>query len=157
MLMRSCLYAASVAAVMSSPWAATAQEAKVGALRCDVDPGMGMIVASQKEMHCVFVSQNGHVEHYRGSIEKFGVDVGATDRGQLIWDVYAPTERPHKGALAGDYAGVGASVTLGPGIGANAMVGGNDRSFALQPVSVQTQTGVNVAGGVTAITLRAFR
>jgi hypothetical protein len=108
-------------------------------------------------MQCVFTSQNGRRERYRGSIGKFGVDIGGTDRGQLAWDVFAPTGRPLKGALSGDYAGVGASVTLGPGIGANAMIGGNDQTFALQPVSVQTQTGANVAGGVSAMSLRSYR
>jgi hypothetical protein len=29
------------------------------------------------------------------------------------------------------------------------LVGGSDRTFTLQPISVQSQTGVNVAAGVT--------
>ena len=158
MSIRSCHYVASVAALLlSSSFALAVEDVKVGALRCNVDAGMGMIVASQKDMQCVFTSQNGRREHYRGSIGKFGLDLGGTDRGQLAWDVFAPTGRPLKGALNGDYAGVGASVTLGAGIGANAMVGGNDQTFALQPVSIQTQTGANLAGGVSAMSLRSYR
>ena len=33
------------------------------------------------------------------------------------------------------------------GVGANILVGGKD-SFSLQPVSVQTQKGLNIAGGI---------
>jgi hypothetical protein len=157
MLMRSCLYAASVAAMLSSPVGVSAQEAKVGLLRCNVAPGMGMIVASQRDLSCVFVSDRGRRERYFGSIDRFGLDLGPTNAGQLAWEVFAPTVRPPRGALAGEYTGVGASVTLGEGVGANAMIGGNSRSVELQPVSIQTQTGANVAGGISSLTLRPFR
>jgi hypothetical protein len=34
-------------------------------------------------------------------------------------------------------------------------VGGTGRSFVLQPVSIEGQVGVNIAGGVTTVTLEA--
>jgi hypothetical protein len=34
------------------------------------------------------------------------------------------------------------------------MVGGAGHQFALQPLSVQTQTGLDLAGGVSSMTLR---
>ena len=34
---------------------------------------------------------------------------------------------------------------VGGGVGANALVGGSDRSFALQPLSIQVQTGLDLA------------
>ncbi|MGO9389037.1 DUF992 domain-containing protein [Rhodoblastus sp.] len=158
MLTRSCLYAASVAAMLSSPLGAAAQEAaKVGLLRCNVAPGMGLIIASQRDVSCIFYSDNGRRERYAGSIGRLGLDLGPMGPGQLAWEVFAPTARPYRGALAGEYEGVGASVTLGEGVGANALVGGNGRSFELQPVSVQTQTGANVAGGIENLTLRPLR
>jgi len=67
----------------------------------------------------------------------------------LAWDVFAPSEGPEPGALAGDYVGVGASATAG--------VGANVRSITLQPLSVQAQTGLALAGGVAALTLRPGR
>ena len=88
----------------------------VGALRCEVSGGLGLIITSSKEMQCVFTSARGHREHYYGTIRKFGLDIGATDQGVLAWDVFAPSEGPERGALAGDYAGVDASATLGPGL-----------------------------------------
>jgi uncharacterized protein DUF992 len=58
-----------------------------------------------------------------------------------------------RGALAGTYAGLGAQATAGAGVGANALIGGTGRSFSLQPLSIQGQTGINIAGGITTVTL----
>ncbi|MGO9771846.1 MAG: DUF992 domain-containing protein, partial [Roseiarcus sp.] len=112
------------------------------------------IITSAKEMRCVYTSSHGYSERYYGTIRKFGLDIGATGRGVLAWAVFAPTAGPRRGVLAGDYAGADASVTVGAGLGANALVGGFDRSFALQPLSVEVQSGVALAAGVASMTLR---
>jgi Protein of unknown function (DUF992) len=39
-------------------------------------------------------------------------------------------------------------------VGANVLVGGSNRVFTLQPVSVQAQTGLNIAAGVSRFELR---
>jgi hypothetical protein len=151
--MRTILLAAATAAALTSP--AFAERVKVGELRCEVAAGMGMIIGSSKEMECRYSSSDGlYREMYHGRIKKFGIDIGHTDRGVLIWEVFAPTAGPLHGALAGDYAGVGASATVGVGVGANAMLGGSHREFALQPLSVQGQTGLDIAAGVSSLTLR---
>jgi hypothetical protein len=158
MLTRSCLLAAAFAAAVLSPSFAQAQDqVKVGSLRCEVAPGIGAIIVSQRDLHCVFTSMSGHRERYAGAVGRFGLDVGATEAGLLTWDVYAPISGRPKGALAGEYGGVGASLTLGAGLGANAMVGGSATTVTLQPVSFETQTGVNVAGGLSTMTLRPMR
>lgn len=145
--------AAAVVAAFVSP--AYAEQVKVGQLRCEVAAGLGMIIASSKEMECRYVSENGrHTELYHGRINKFGLDIGGTDRGLLVWDVFAPTAGPLRHALVGDYTGLGANATLGVGLGANALLGGSSRQFSLQPISVQTQTGLNVAAGVASMSLR---
>ncbi|MGH6795791.1 MAG: DUF992 domain-containing protein [Methylocella sp.] len=158
MNIRAILRAASIAVLIAGAQAAVAQQGvKVGTLRCEVSGGLGLIITSSKEMRCVFTSARGHREHYYGMIRKFGLDIGATDRGVLAWDVFAPSVGPKRGALAGDYAGVGASATVGAGVGANALVGGSGRSFTLQPLSIQAQTGLDLSGGVAALTLRPGR
>ena len=48
----------------------------------------------------------------------------------------------------------GAEATVGLGLGANALVGGFRKSINLQPISVQAQTGLNVAAGVQSLHLR---
>ena len=75
--------------------------------------------------------------------------------GHLVWGVVTAASGVPKGALAGTYAGVGANASLGVGAGANVLVGGSDKAFSLQPVSVEGQQGINIAGGVTTVTLVA--
>jgi hypothetical protein len=125
---------------------------RVGDITCNVASGWGFVFGSSKDLHCTFRG-NGHIEHYTGSISKFGVDIGYTEGGVLVWGVFAPTSDMRKGALAGDYVGGSAQITAGLGVGANALVGGFDKSFALQPVSVEGSKGLNVAAGVGSISL----
>src|SRR3984893_8594905 len=155
MNIRAILFAATFTlAVPAGDTALAQQNVRVGRLRCNVSGGLGLIITSSKEMSCVFTSARGHHERYYGTIRKFGLDIGATDRGVLAWAVFAPSEGPKRGALAGDYGGVTASATLGAGVGANVLVGGSNSSFTLQPLSIQAQTGLALAGGVAALTLR---
>jgi hypothetical protein len=152
----SCV-AALVAAVACAQTATAQENVKIGALRCDVAAGLGLIVASTKEMRCAYHSLQGYTERYYGTIKKFGLDIGQTNKGVLAWDVLAPSMGPRRGALAGDYVGVSASATLGAGVGANALIGGFGRSITLQPLSVEAQTGLALAAGVASLTLRAGR
>jgi hypothetical protein len=150
------LCAVSVAVLTTTAQTAVAQPLlKIGALNCEVSGGLGLIITSSKEMTCLFTSVSGYQEPYAGTIRKFGLDIGATDKGVLAWDVFAPSAGPEPGALAGDYVGVDASATVGVGFGGNALVGGFNRSITLQPLSIQAQTGLALAGGVAALTLRA--
>ena len=76
----------------------------------------------------------------------------------LRWRVLAPTGNVYApGVLAGDYNGVSAEATVVVGAGANLLVGGSNRTYTLQPLSVQAQTGLNVAAGVTSFQLRAAK
>jgi hypothetical protein len=69
-------------------------------------------------------------------ISKFGLDIGYTEGGVLIWMVLAPTAMLRPGDLAGNYGGATASATVGIGVGAYALVGGSMNSIALQPLSI---------------------
>jgi hypothetical protein len=136
---------------------ATAQEAgrtRVGTLTCSISPGVGMIIGGQRQLGCIFASARGRArEAYQGTVGTLGLDIGATSGGQLTWAVVAPTTL-RRAALAGTYAGATAGATVGAGVGANVLVGGSDRTVALQPVSVQAQTGMNIAAGVSTMELR---
>jgi hypothetical protein len=150
---------AMVAAVaLPAPAIAQARhQTKVGTLTCDISAGLGLIITSKKGVTCMFTpSQPGPREVYVGSITKFGLDLGATAGGEMVWAVYAPTTR-HFGALAGQYGGATAEATVGAGLGANVLIGGSDRTVTLQPVSVQGQVGLNVAAGVAGLELRPAR
>lgn len=152
------LSAAASALLAASVQATPAQASvRVGVLRCEVSAGLGLIITSSKEMSCVFRSTRGYSDRYLGTIRKFGLDIGRTERGVLVWDVFSSTSGPQRGALSGDYVGVSASATAGVGGGANALVGGSGRSFTLQPFSGQMQRGVSLAAGVASMTLRPVR
>jgi hypothetical protein len=49
---------------------------------------------------------------------------------------------------------VSAEATFGVGIGANVMTGGSENTLALQPLSINTQNGINFAVGVGEISLQ---
>ena len=156
-MIRPVIAAAALAVALGVPASTQAQRAKVGTLTCDISGGIGLIIASQKQVQCLFTpSEPGPREVYVGSIRKFGLDLGATTGGEMVWSVYAPTSG-RVAALAGTYAGATAEATVGAGIGANVLIGGSDRTIALQPVSVQGQTGLNVAAGVAELELRPVR
>ena len=68
----------------------------------------------------------------------------------------APTANAYAlGALAGDYVGASAEATAAVGVGANVLVGGSEQTMTLQPLSVQGQTGLNLALGVSKFQLRS--
>ena len=152
------LTAAAFVVALAGPVAAQdAQRVKSGTLSCDVSAGIGLIIGSQKQVQCIFTpSRPGPREIYVGTIGKFGLDLGVTAGGQMVWAVFAPTTRP-LGALAGRYSGASAEATVGVGAGINVLVGGSNRTITLQPVSVQGQVGFNLATGVTGLTLAPVR
>jgi len=148
------LFAAALAASSAS---AAPDRIKAGTLDCDVSGGVGLVIGSQKGMTCMFTPTNGgRREVYRGVISKFGLDIGATTGGRMAWAVYAPTNQRFA-ALAGTYGGATGEATIGAGLGANVLVGGSDRTVALQPVSVEGQTGLNLAAGVASLELHPAR
>ena len=128
-----------------------------GTLNCDVSGGIGFVVGSQRQVNCLFTpNYPAPPEQYIGTITKVGLDVGFTGAGQLVWGVQMSTSR-RRGVLAGNYAGASAEATVVAGLGANVLVGGSDRSIALQPLSIQGQVGLNVAAGIAEIALQFVR
>ena len=132
---------------------ANAAGVKVGALTCHVASGWGFVFGSSRDLKCTYAAGGGRFEHYSGNITKFGVDIGYTQGGVLIWSVIAPASDMKPGALEGGYGGATAGATLGVGGDANVLLGGFDKSIALQPISIQGNTGLNLAAGIAAMNL----
>ena len=143
----------TLCAALSSAQAAP-HGVKVGTLTCHVASGWGFVFGSSRDLRCNFQPSRHPSERYSGSVSKFGVDLGYTEDGVIVWAVFAPSSDVRSGALQGDYAGATAGVTVGVGLGANVLVGGLDKSIALQPISVEGNKGLNVAAGIGAINLR---
>ncbi len=128
---------------------------KVGILSCNVSSGWGFIFGSSRELRCTYAPDGSNVtERYNGSIDKFGVDIGFSKSGVIIWAVVAPTEDLYGGALAGKYIGATVEATIAVGLGANVLIGGGN-SVALQPVSISGQEGLNIAAGIASVSLSA--
>jgi hypothetical protein len=127
---------------------------EVGVLTCTVRGGTGFIIGSTKELRCHF-NKPGRDEYYRGTINKFGLDIGVTQQSAIAWAVFAPTANLPPRSLNGTYGGVSAEATVGVGVGANALVGGSNKSIILQPLSVSAQQGLNLAAGIASLQLRA--
>lgn len=132
-----------------------AEHVEAGRLDCDVSAGLGVIVGSQQETNCVFTPADGAAkEDYTGKITEFGLDIGEISKAKLSWLVFAPASRD-KAALSGTYTGIAADAALGVGVGAKVLGGGQHGTIALQPIALQAEEGVNVAVGITALTLHS--
>jgi Protein of unknown function (DUF992) len=129
---------------------------KVGVLTCKTSASLGVIIGSHQKLACSFApSDGGPSDYYTGHVTRLGLDLGVKAAGVMVWGVFAPTSGVHHGALAGTYVGGSGDIALGIGVGAKVLIGGSHRSFALQPLSVEGQVGVNLALGVAGLRLNA--
>jgi hypothetical protein len=152
--LRHAIRTAAIMLAVASAEPAAAQQVRAGLLTCDVSAGLGLIIGSQKQLACAFMPDQAGIarEEYGGSITKYGLDLGITGGGVMVWAVFTGTVAG-PGFLAGDYVGATGEASLGAGLGANVLVGGSNRTVALQPLSASGQIGVNLALGVTSLRL----
>jgi len=151
------ILAAASFALLAAPANAQPRQVKVGTLTCSLSASVGLILGSQKNANCIFRGNPGEPEEaYTGTMTTVGLDIGVTTGGVIIWTVFADTDR-YLGMLTGTYAGATAEVSVAAGLGANVLVGGSRRSVALQPLSVQGQMGLDIAGGIGALELHPLR
>ena len=134
--------------------ASAAPPVRAGILQCQGGQNVGFVVGSVTSLECVFRSEGRRPEPYIAKVQRIGLDLGVTEQTQLSWAVNAPNSRLGRGELAGSYGGVGANASIGIGGGGNFLVGGPANAYALQPLSVQGQTGLNVAAGIAGLELQ---
>lgn len=158
------LCAACAALAFCAIFASGAQAAQnnakveVGTLSCTVSEGVGFIFGSTKSLSCKFNKVGtSSPEYYTGQITKYGLDIGVTGKAVILWSVLAPTDNVQSAALSGSYSGVAADASLLAGGGAKVLLGGSNKTIVLQPVSIQAQTGVNLALGIASLELKARR
>jgi Protein of unknown function (DUF992) len=150
----STLFGVAITTLVASFASANAQERiQIGVLECDGGQNVGFVVGSVTSLQCVFQGEGRRPEAYVATIHRFGVDLGFTQQTKFSWAAYGPTNQIAPGGLAGRYGGVGANASVGVGFGGNFLLGGVANSYVLQPVSVQGQTGLNVAAGVADVEL----
>ena len=146
------LVAAGVLALVRAPVKAQPSRVQVGQLTCSLSSSIGMIVGSQRNVNCIFHTDGMADESYTGTMTRVGLDIGVTTGGAILWGVFADTNR-YAGMLTGTYAGASAEASIAAGLGANVLVGGSNRTVALQPLSVQGQVGLNIGAGIGALEL----
>lgn len=138
--------------IVTSP--ARADLLRVGRLICSADVRVGLVLGSTQSLRCVFHKVRPARRYiYEGRISRVGLDLGITQGGILSWAVLAKNSRIGPGTMRGTYVGASGNVAFGPGLGANVLIGGSRRSVVLQPLSVELNVGINLAVGVTRLTL----
>ena len=85
----------------------------------------------------------------------FGIDLQQKSNEQAVFTVVAISgdTRPEAYSLEGTYVGGKASAALLIGAGASVMLGGGDNNFSLQPIAIETSTGLGAALGIGYLTL----
>jgi Protein of unknown function (DUF992) len=152
-MLRHLAACAALALVIAPAGPAAAQDIKAGVLTCDVSAGLGFIIGSKKQVACTFAPEGpGRREDYDGTITKFGLDLGVTTGGVMVWAVFTRSVAG-PGFLSGEYVGATGEATVAVGAGANVLIGGSNRTVTLQPISISGQTGLNLAVGVAALQL----
>ena len=129
--------------------------APAGSLNCAIAPSVGALIAGVKELQCIFTPTLGAPENYLGRITTVGIDIGVTTGGSIGWIVLMGGSTPYPPtALGGNYIGASADAAVVIGGGANLLIGGNNRAFALQPLSAQVQGGLSLSAGLASLELR---
>lgn len=150
----STIVGVAVAALVATASAASAQaRVQVGTIDCEGGPNVGYVIGSSTQFHCVFRAQGRRPEPYLANVQRIGIDLGMTEQTGFAWTVFAPTYRIGRGDLSGSYGGVGGNASVGIGGGGNLLWGGSQNTYALQPLSLQGQTGLNVTGGIVGVEL----
>ena len=134
--------------------------AKVGMLTCEQLAGTkrNLLITSSVQVSCTYEGDDGTSESYKGETGiGLGIDLSWKTDEVVKWAVIAASNdvTPNNHALAGKYYGAKAEVTAGVGAQANVLIGGGNKSFTLQPLSLGGQTGFGAAGGLGYLYLEA--
>ena len=145
----------AVAVICATSSAQAKSGIEIGTLTCVGGEGVGLILGSKKSYNCSFApATGGPTEGYEATVTKIGLDLGVTGKTTIVWTVFAASQVLKHKALKGTYFGAAADASLGLGAGAKVLVGGSGNTITLQPLSVQGQTGVNLAVGIAGLSLQ---
>jgi len=132
--------------------AAAAGGIEAGVLSCHVVPGsrVNLLIRSTADVACTF--ENGGVtEEYEGETGiALGLDLSIRNNEKMVFTVFAATDdvTPGAKALGGKYVGGQVSAAAGLGLGAKALIGGGAKNIGLQPIALESSTGIGIAGGL---------
>jgi len=133
----------------------------IGALSCKVSGSTGYVFGSTKNLSCVYLTKEGVSQAYTGEIRKFGIDLGYTRAGHMVWHVYqlgglvGQSTSTNPKVLTGNYGGEQASVAAQSSAGGNWLYGGSNNQIVLQATQIQDSrnAGYNLAYGIAEMSL----
>ncbi len=145
-------------ALAATPLAANAADnpnagGTAGVLECQAIPGtrVNLLIHTSVGLKCTY-TRNGVTERYKGETGiGLGLDLSFKDDQKFAFTVLAATSdvRPGSYALAGKYYGGELTAAAGVGVGAKALIGAGEKNISLQPIAVETSTGLGVSGGLS--------
>ena len=146
---------ATLIACLSVLWMApaSAEGTRAGVLTCKSIPGtrVNLIIRSTTDVTCEFRDDIGKVEYYIGET---GIALGADLTFKKEEETFAFTVLSASSIIVGEHTLVGkyvggkASASVGVGVGAAILVGGNNDNFSLQPLAVEGNKGFGAAAGL---------
>lgn len=148
------LGAAAFTLCCGSADAQSSRNVQLGLLNCHGGADIGFIVGSVTHLRCVLTGTGHPDQGYVATIQKIGLDIGITEDTNLLWAVFAPVDYKGPADLTGHYAGAQGDATFVVGLGANVLVGGSQNSIALQPLSLQSSTGIDISAGLESLDLQ---
>jgi len=125
--------------------------AQIGMLECHTvqESGYSLLIHSTANVTCRFEATGGVVENYRGETGVgLGIDLHWDRKTKIVYTVVAANYKAGSYQLSGKYYGGGGSATLKVGVGAQALIGGGDKSFSLQP-ALSGSKGAGISAGIT--------
>ena len=123
-------------------------------LECRGGESISFIIGSVSEFNCIYRPVSDRRSNIAPSSPAPASMSASPAVSGLAWGVFAPTNVIGLGDLSGNYGGATAGGAFVVGAGANVMYGGSNNSFALQPLSIEGQVGLNVYAGVAGLELR---
>ncbi|MEQ8659975.1 MAG: DUF992 domain-containing protein [Gammaproteobacteria bacterium] len=126
---------------------------EVGVLTCSVVPGsrLNLLIRSTADVKCVY-AKGGATEEYVGETGiALGLDLSFKQDEKMAFTVIAASQdvSPGARALGGRYVGGELSAAAGLGLGAKALLGGGDKNVGLQPLALESSTGIGASGGLS--------
>ncbi len=154
------LFSIVLCALITSSQAFAEGGIEVGVLNCTVVPGsrVNLLIRSTADVECTY-EQNGEIENYKGETGiALGLDLSFRSNERMAFTVIAASEdvSPGAKALSGKYVGGQVSAAAGLGLGAKALVGGGAKNIGLQPLAIETSTGLGIAGGLGFLYIEAM-
>lgn len=147
----------AAAAMIPAQASAGAEGTRVGSLTCTkTGDKVSLLIHSRTPLTCTFSNGDG-TEVYQGeSGIALGFDMQWEETKEVVFIIVAPSTDYRIGsyALEGTYVGAKGSAAVGVGLGTNVLIGGGNKSFSLQPVSVEGSTGFGAAAGVGYLSLK---